>query len=164
MSTIDETYELIGQLSGGILGLSPSAVMRESATNLLKSQGNSNPSESEVDEVVKVWTENPDGSKKSDVENYYKVKICELEGKFTIIKNTLSQVPTEFAAIGATAASGFAASAAVPMYLSIKTEVANAKAQLVECLKLCCEMGIGAPSALTSIVSTLTQCASLVGL
>ena len=164
MSSLSDTYALVGQLSGGSMGLSADMVMRESATNLLKQQGISNPSDSEIDGVINVWTKNPDGSQKDDVRNYYTLKICELEGKFAIVSSTLGQIPTEMASIASVAASGMAAPAAAPMFLSIKSEVANAKAQLVDCLKLCCEMGIGAPPALVSVVSTLSECASLVGL
>jgi len=163
MATLDETYSAMESLQGNSLSFDVDAIMRESATNLLKSQGVSSPTSAQIDEVINVWTKNPDGSAKNDVKRFYKIKLGEISAKFDAVSSSLTNIPTEFSGITATASSGTASAAAAPMFVAIKNEIFNNANMLADALKICCELNIGAPSSLLSLVQTLATCKSLVG-
>lgn len=163
MATLDKTMELMDELNSGGLSFDIDLVMKESAENLLKQQGNANPSKEEVQSVIDVWTKNPDGSAKADVRRMYKIKLGEVSSKFIAASKSLANIPTQFAGITATAASGFASPAAAPMFVAIKSEVNNSCNLLSDALKICCELNIGAPDALVALVAILKTCKSLTG-
>ncbi len=163
MATLDKTMELMEELNSGGLSFDVNAVMNESAKNLLIQQGVSSPSSSEIQAVVDVWTKNPDGSEKKDVKRFYKIKLGEVSSKFMAINKILTNIPTQFAGITATAGSGFAAPAAAPMFVAIKSEVNNASNLLCDALKVCCELNIGAPDPLVALAAVLKTCKSLTG-
>lgn len=163
MATLDDTYAAMETLMGNGLGFDVDAVMNESATNLLKSQGKANPTSAEIQAVVDVWTKNPDGSAKTDVKRFYKIKLGEVCAKYDAVQKSLANIPTEFSGITATASSATASAAAAPMFVAIKNEVLNNCNMLADALKVCCELNVGAPQALLSLVDTLATCKSLVG-
>ena len=94
MASLERTMELMDELNSGGLSFDIDAVMKESAKNLLKQQGNSNPSESDIQTVVDVWTKNPDGSAKTDVKRFYKIKLGEVSSKFVAVSKCLQNIPT----------------------------------------------------------------------
>lgn len=163
MASLDKTMELMDELNSGGISFDIDLVMRESAENLLKQQGNSHPSSEEIQNVVDVWTKNPDGSAKTDVKRFYKIKLGEVSSKFMAVSKCLQNIPTQFAGITATASSGFASPAAVPMFVAIKSEVNNACNLLSDALKICCELNIGAPDPIVALVAVLKTCKSLTG-
>ncbi len=163
MASLDKTMELIDELNSGGISFDIDAVMNESAENLLKQQGKSNPTSAEIKAVIDVWTKNPDGSEKKDVKRFYKIKLGEVSSKFMAVNKILTNIPTQFAGITATAGSGFAAPAAAPMFVAIKGEVNNACNLLSDALKICCELNIGAPDPLVALVAVLKTCKSLTG-
>ena len=156
MATVEDTYTAMESLMGNSLSFDVDAIMQESATNTLKAQGIENPTATEVNNLVGVW--NQAGAKR-----FYKIKLGEVCAKYDAISQSLANIPTEFTAIGATASSGTASAAAAPMYVSIKNEVLNNCNMLADALKVCCELNIGAPSALLGLVTTLASCKTLVG-
>ena len=158
MSNMDEINEIMSDLAGGGIGLDVDAVMRESAKNTLIQNGNENPSKEDIDGLVSFWTED-----RKDVKGYYKCKIGELSGKCSGVTQSLAGIPTIATGIATTAASLTAAPAAIPMITSLKNEVNNSKNQLMDCLKICAELNISPPSALTAAVNALKSAIVIVG-
>ena len=154
MGAIEDNQELMRSLSsGGGISMPVDSVMRESARNLLIQQGNDSPTDEEVNTVYNLWVNG-----RGDITAYYQTKISELNCKYSAVINSLSNTTSEISSIASLASTGVAAPAAIPMYMSIRNEIESVRSNLMDCIKLCCEMNIAVPSPLANAVNSFSTC------
>ena len=70
-----DIYEMMRSFSFEPLGLEVSEVMREAAIKVLGLQGNTDPTDEEINEFLDLWLRKSDGDNRVDIVQYYQAKI-----------------------------------------------------------------------------------------